>query len=72
GFLHSTEEYVNALKSLIDVPEAGAYIRTQVFIAPMDYPGQLHIRRAITHRIKLGDFSGIPEQILHVVPMIGP
>ncbi|CAG8760641.1 19493_t:CDS:1, partial [Dentiscutata erythropus] len=44
----------------------------QVFIAPMDYPGQLHIRHAITHHIKLGDSSGILEQILHVVSMIGP
>ncbi|CAG8757795.1 306_t:CDS:1, partial [Dentiscutata erythropus] len=40
-------------------------MRMQVFIAPMDYPRQLHVRRAITRRIKLGDSSGIPEQILH-------
>ncbi|CAG8759081.1 13806_t:CDS:2, partial [Dentiscutata erythropus] len=72
GFFHLTEEYVNALKSLIDIPEAEAYMRTQVFIAPMDYPGQLYIQCAITRCIKLGDSSEILEQILHVVPMIGP
>ncbi|CAG8509280.1 22566_t:CDS:2 [Dentiscutata erythropus] len=42
----------------------------------MDYPGQLNVRRAITcraitRRIKFGDSSGIPEQILHIVPIIG-
>lgn len=72
GALHSTNDYVNALKHLIDIPEAKAYMETQVFVAPMDYPGQLYVRRAITHRLKSGDSSGIPEQILRIVPMIGP
>ncbi|CAG8793960.1 20427_t:CDS:2, partial [Gigaspora rosea] len=72
GFLYLTEEYVNALKSLISIPEAENYMRAQVFIALIDYPGQLHVQRAITRRIKFGDSSGIPAQILHMVTMIGP
>ncbi|RIB02248.1 hypothetical protein C2G38_2292038 [Gigaspora rosea] len=72
GSLHTTIEYVDALRVLIDIPEAETYMKTQVLIAPMDYPEQLNIRRAVTRRIKFGDSSGIPEQILHVVPMIGP
>lgn len=47
GFLHSTEDYMNVLKSLIDVPEANTYMKTQVLVTPMDYPGQLCVRRAI-------------------------
>ncbi|CAG8784052.1 27828_t:CDS:2, partial [Dentiscutata erythropus] len=38
----------------------------------MNYPGQLNVRRAVTCHIKFGNSFGIPEQILHVVPMIGP
>ncbi|CAG8663350.1 25262_t:CDS:2 [Dentiscutata erythropus] len=38
----------------------------------MDFPRQLNVRRAVSCRIKLGDFSGIPEQVLRIVPMIGP
>ncbi|RIB18484.1 hypothetical protein C2G38_2184463, partial [Gigaspora rosea] len=72
GSLHTTVEYVDALRVLIDIPKAETYMKTQVLIAPMDYPGQLNVRRAVTLRIKFGDSSGIPEQILHVVPMIGP
>ncbi|CAG8792069.1 4198_t:CDS:1, partial [Dentiscutata erythropus] len=48
GSLHSTEEYVNAVKHLINIPEAKVYIEMQVLVAPMDYPRQLHVRRGIT------------------------
>ncbi|CAG8767624.1 21126_t:CDS:2, partial [Gigaspora rosea] len=64
--LHSTEDYVSALKFLINIPEAETYIKTWVLIAPMDYPGQLYIWRAITRLLKSGDL------VLHIVPMIGP
>jgi hypothetical protein len=72
GSLKSTEDYINAVKYLIETPEMKTYMETRVLVAPMDYPGQLHVRRAITRRIKAGDSSGIPEQILRIVPMIGP
>ncbi|CAG8615864.1 12866_t:CDS:2, partial [Gigaspora rosea] len=72
GSLHSTKDYMNALKSLINIPKAEAYLKTQVLIAPMYYPGQLYIQCAIVHSLKSRDSSGIPEQILHIIPMIGP
>lgn len=72
GSLKSTDDYVKAVKCLMDIPEIRTYMETQVLVAPMDYPGQLHMRRAITNHIKMKNSSGIPEQILHIVPMIGP
>ncbi|CAG8663745.1 812_t:CDS:2, partial [Ambispora gerdemannii] len=72
GSLRSTNNYVDAIKHLMDVPEVRTYVETQILVAPMDYPGQLHVRRAINYRIKVGDLSRILEQILHIVPMIGP
>ena len=44
GPLHSTEDYINALTYLTDIPEVKAYMNMQVLVAPMDYPGQLHVR----------------------------
>ncbi len=48
------------------------YMKTQVLVALMDYFRQLHIRRAITHHIKAEDSSRISDQILCIIPMIGP
>ncbi|UZO15892.1 uncharacterized protein OCT59_007302 [Rhizophagus irregularis] len=44
------------------------------FIIPViaDWPGQVNIRRAITLRIKKGINSGVLEQVLNLIPMIGP
>ena len=73
GSLHSTENYMDALKYMINVhKEVKNYLKMRILIAPMDYPGQLHVRHAITHQINIGDSSGIPEQILHIVLMIRP
>jgi hypothetical protein len=72
GPLHSTDDYVKALRHMMNAREISAYLETQVLVAPMDYPGQRNVRRAINHHIHAGDLSGIPEQILHIVPMIGP
>ncbi|PKK58458.1 hypothetical protein RhiirC2_796263 [Rhizophagus irregularis] len=43
------------------------------YIIPIiaDWPGQVNIRRAITLRINRGIASGIPKQILSLIPMIG-
>ncbi|RIB29503.1 hypothetical protein C2G38_2136806 [Gigaspora rosea] len=72
GLLHLLEDYIDALQSLTNIGEARTYLENQILVAPMDYPGQLNVRRAVNHRIKRGDSSGIPRQVLHIVPMIGP
>ena len=72
GSFHSTKDYVNALKHLIDNIRVRTYIEARVLVAPMDYSGQLHVQHAIVHCASVGDSSGIPEQILHIIPMIGP
>ena len=36
GPLHSTNNYIEALKHMIDVPEIRDYIVMQILIAPMD------------------------------------
>ncbi len=72
GSLHLIENYVDALKYMINIhEEVKNYLKMWILIAPMDYPGKFHVRCAITYRINVSDSSGIPEQILHIVPMIG-
>ena len=66
GPLHSTDDYVQALRHMMNVHEVKTYLETQVLVAPMDYLGQRNVRRAINHRSSTGDLSGI------LVPMIGP
>ncbi len=72
GPLYLTNNYIEALKHMIDVPEIRDYMVMQILIAPIDYPEQLHVRCAINYRIKFKDSSGILEQILHIVLMIRP
>jgi len=48
GSLKSTEDYVNAVKYLIETPEMKTYMETQILVMPIDYPRQLHIWHAIT------------------------
>ncbi len=39
GPLHSTNNYIEALKHMIDVSEIRDYMVMQILIAPMDYSG---------------------------------
>src|SRR5436190_8464647 len=73
GNLHSTKDYISVVRSIInDIPELCTYLEKNILVAPMDYPGQKNIRRAIVHRITKGEQSNIPQQILNIVPFIGP
>src|SRR2546430_17671128 len=71
GNLHSTRDYLLAIQSVIDIPEINSYLEKNILVAPMDYPGQKNVRCAVVHRIN-GEQSGIPSQILNIVPLIGP
>ena len=71
GSLHSTEDYVEALKNVLDIPELKSYLEHNV-VAPMDYPGQVFVRRAISYYLNSEDGSGLSPLLLHIVPIIGP
>jgi hypothetical protein len=72
GNLHSTKDYLSAVQSIINIPEMNAYLEKNILVAPMDYPGQKNIRRAVVHRMTNGEQSNIPSQILNIVPFISP
>jgi hypothetical protein len=76
--LHSTKDYIECLdhvfkafERLENISEEN-YLNNFVIPVIADWPGQVNIRRAIILRIKKGINSGIPEQVLNLIPMIGP
>ena len=72
GNLHSTSDYLSVIRSVINIPEMHAYLEKNILVAPMDYPGQRNVRRAVVHRMINGEQSSVPQQILNIVPIIGP
>ena len=73
--LHSTKDYIecsNLLFKVFERLENTDYLENYIIPIIADWPGQVNIRRAITLRINRGIASGIPEQILSLIPMIGP
>src|SRR6266540_3312231 len=72
GSLHSTKDYLLAVQSIIGISEINTYLKKNILITPMDFPGQKNIRRAIVHRMTNGEQSNIPSQILNIIPFISP
>ena len=72
GSLHSTKDYLLAVQSIIGISEINTYLKKNILITPMDFPGQKNIRRAIIHRMTNGEQSNIPSQILNIIPFISP
>ena len=72
GNLHSIKDYLLVVQSVINIPEMNTYLEKNVLIAPMDYPEQKNIRRAIVHHMTNRERSDVPPQILNIIPFIGP
>ncbi|PKY33957.1 hypothetical protein RhiirB3_453277 [Rhizophagus irregularis] len=73
--LHSIKDYIecsNVLFKVFERSENTDYLDHYVIPIIADWPGQVNLRRAITLRINKGLASGISEQILSLIPMIGP
>ena len=76
--LHNTKDYIKCIKLMFKVFERLEITSEQNylnnFIIPIiaDWPGQINIRRAITLKIKKENESEIPEQMLNLIPIIGP
>jgi hypothetical protein len=73
--LHNTKDYIesaNILFTTFEKLEQEDYLNNSVIPTICDWPGQINLRRAITLRLNEEDNSGIPSQILNLIPMIGP
>ena len=72
GSLHSTGDYIKALENIFNVPELKAYLEKFILVAPMDYPGQIHVRRAVSASFNSTNTHQLSPLLQHIVPMIGP
>src|SRR5256885_2095972 len=73
--LRNTKDYIesaNILFKVFEKIEQEDYLNNFVIPTICDWPGQVNLRRAITLRLNKRDKSGIPSQVLSLIPMIGP
>ncbi|GBC39789.2 hypothetical protein GLOIN_2v1868106 [Rhizophagus irregularis DAOM 181602=DAOM 197198] len=70
--LHSMQDYLNALQMILTISRKTEYLDNYVAPIVADWPGQLFIRKALTHLHALGLQSAIPKEIESFIPMLGP
>ena len=70
--LKSLDDYLQVITPFIELPIMNNYLSNYVIPVPADYPGQYFIRKAITLKRRYGDSINISNNILHLVPMLGP
>ena len=70
--LKSLSNYLQAITPFVELPELQEYLNKYAIPVPADFPGQYYVRKAITLKRLYGDDIDIPNQILHLVPFLGP
>ena len=70
--LKSLSNYLEVITPFVELSELQEYLSENVIPVPADFPGQYYIRKAITLKRLYGDNIDIPNQILHLVPFLGP
>ena len=68
--LKSTKQYLEALQVLFNITPIKNYLQQNVIPVPANFPGQVYIRLAIIQKLKGND--NIPNEILGIIPMLGP
>jgi hypothetical protein len=68
--LKSTKQYLEALQVLFSISPIKDYLQQNIIPVPADFPGQVYIRSAIVQ--KLGGNNNVPNEILGIIPMLGP
>ena len=70
--LKSLSNYLEAVTPFVELPELQEYLNKNVIAVLADFPGQYYICKAITLKRLYGNNIDIPNQILHLVPFLGP
>ncbi|RIB15363.1 hypothetical protein C2G38_2319654 [Gigaspora rosea] len=71
--LRTMDAYIKAINIAASVPAINKYIEDgNVIPVIADWPGQIHLRTAISRFLVNGSSSGITNKILSFLPMIGP
>jgi hypothetical protein len=70
--LHSMDDYIMGLKMILDINRDIGHLNNRVAPLIADWPGQLFVRKAITHLHKRDSQYSIPPEINSFVPILGP
>jgi hypothetical protein len=70
--LHSMNDYISALQMISDIDKDTGYLHNHVAPLVADWPGQLFVRKAITHLHKADSHYSIPAGINSFIPILGP
>ena len=70
--LHSMQDYLNALQMILTISRKTKCLDNYVAPIVADWPGQLFIRKALTHLHALRSQSAIPKEVESFIPMLGP
>ncbi|CAJ0759629.1 5907_t:CDS:2 [Entrophospora sp. SA101] len=70
--LKSLPDYLQAITPFVELSELQEYLNKYAIPVPADFPGQYYVCKAITLKRLYGDDIDIPNQILHLVPFLGP
>ncbi|RIB23623.1 hypothetical protein C2G38_2170703 [Gigaspora rosea] len=68
--LHTMEEYIDAINAVVNVPTMQQYIeKGHIIPIVADWPGQIHIRTAISSYLLYHDLSNITNNVLSFLPI---
>ena len=70
--LHSVQDYLNALNMILDYNKETNCLTNNVAPIVADWPGQLYIRKAITHLQNGNKNSLVQPEVISFVPLLGP
>jgi len=71
--LHSVKAYINATNAVTSIPILNRYIKEgNVIPVVADWPGQIFLRTAISRHLVYDSSSGVSDEILSFLPMMGP
>ena len=65
-------DYITALQMILDIDKDTGYLSNKIALLVADWPGQLFIRKAITHLHKADSQYSIPVGINLFVLILGP
>ncbi len=68
--LHSMQDYLNALQMILNINKKIKHLDKQVASIVADWPGQLFIRKALTHLHALEAQSTIPQEFESFIPIL--
>ena len=69
--LKNANDYLKNIKTFIEIPQIKNYLKNNIILAPMDFPGQYNLRKLIVNKISTNN-ERIPDEIVNVIPILGP